>query len=595
MLSAVTLHKDEDQPHIYHLMIVKNVDVFHFKVIESETKTDIFAVCIRVWSTGRMSDKFAVSKEASSVACDICVGVKTPALKTCLKCEVSMCAEHLQTHLTSPVLKTHPLTKPVSLASSGQEVSRCSAHGKLVEYYCLDDRVLVCMSCAIEEGHRLHNMKTLQNAHKELTDNLRVKMKTLDKRQKESKGLESWYTVQRQGLENSVGQLIKTGSALRDLVLASVESSVYARLGALQTAQQAVSSALKEDDEFIFLQKFAGVHKALEEACMMDLRRGLESEMDRDNLIKEIRKHGQKIEEQVLRLVNQFLAFVDPENQQNPQDKGIPFSELTFDSKTLGPGMTLSEDLKTVFYSPASTNLTELNRLFRTIQQTQKYLTSHGNQSSIASQLAELSRALKQTHMSIDVQLHQPHSTLYYRQGLTASHQMQTIRCLQRNTTDLRWIVWLSDHFDWTIGICDENTTRGDYATVYGLKIKNEQLSSLQTEYRKNTEFMGKIKYYTAECQVLRKFHVTYPWKVEVIWDCTTQLLSFYSRSKPTNGFLLLKLKSEYMGHGLYPFITMEPKMCNPQNSAYRNQLIREQNVNNDNSYTRILCVLCNK
>lgn len=403
-----------------------------------------------------MSDKFAVSKEASSVTCDVCVGVKTLALKTCLQCEVSMCAEHLQTHLTSLVLKTHPVTKPVSLASSGQTVSRCSAHGKLLEYYCLDDRVLVCMSCAIEEGHRHHNMKTLQTAYKELTDNLRVKMKTLAERQKESKVLESWYMDQRQTLENCVGQLMKTGLALRDLVLASIESSVSARLGALQTAQQAVSSALKEEDECIFLQKFAEVHKSLDEACTVDLRQGLESETDRDNLIEEIRKHGQIIEEQVLRLVRQFLAFVDPENQQTPQDEAKSYSELTFDPKTLGLGMTLSEDHKTVFYYPASTNLTELNKLSTTLQQ---------------------------THISIGSQRNVPFSALRHSQGPTALNQNQTIRCLQSNTTDLRWIVWMSEHFDWTIGICDENTTRGDYTTVYGLKIKNKTLSSLETRF----------------------------------------------------------------------------------------------------------------
>lgn len=70
-------------------------------------------------------------KEALFVSCDLCVEVKTPALKTCLKCEVSMCAQHLQTHLTTPVLlQTHALTSPVQAGSTGQMASKCSAHGK---------------------------------------------------------------------------------------------------------------------------------------------------------------------------------------------------------------------------------------------------------------------------------------------------------------------------------------------------------------------------------------------------------------------------------------------------------------------------------
>lgn len=97
-----------------------------------------------------MSATHEVPEKPLFVSCDLCVEVKTPALKTCLKCEISMCAQHLQTHLTTPVLlQTHPLTNPVEPGSSSQMASKCSAHGKLVEYYYLDDRVLVGMSCDI--------------------------------------------------------------------------------------------------------------------------------------------------------------------------------------------------------------------------------------------------------------------------------------------------------------------------------------------------------------------------------------------------------------------------------------------------------------
>lgn len=36
----------------------------------------------------------------------------TSAVKTCLKCEVSMCKEHVKPHLELPVFQGHPLTEP---------------------------------------------------------------------------------------------------------------------------------------------------------------------------------------------------------------------------------------------------------------------------------------------------------------------------------------------------------------------------------------------------------------------------------------------------------------------------------------------------
>lgn len=37
----------------------------------------------------------------------------TYAVKTCLKCEVSMCSEHVKPHLELPAFRGHPLTEPV--------------------------------------------------------------------------------------------------------------------------------------------------------------------------------------------------------------------------------------------------------------------------------------------------------------------------------------------------------------------------------------------------------------------------------------------------------------------------------------------------
>lgn len=115
-----------------------------------------------------MADK--IQKDLQVILCDMCMEEdRKPAQKTCMKCEISMCVQHLQAHLTTPVLlQTHHLTEPMALCG----ITKCPQHGKLLEYYCLDDLTCVCVSCAIEDQHRLHNMKTFSTAHKELEEKL---------------------------------------------------------------------------------------------------------------------------------------------------------------------------------------------------------------------------------------------------------------------------------------------------------------------------------------------------------------------------------------------------------------------------------------
>lgn len=436
-----------------------------------------------------MAAKPEVPKKPLFVSCDLCVEVKTLALKTCLKCEISMCAQHLQTHLTTPVLlQTHPLTNPVKSGSSSQMASKCTAHGKLVEYYCLDDHVLVCMSCAIEEGHRLHNMKTLQTAYLELVDQLKEESEAPAQRQNQAKELERWHKYQIQTLEDCVRQLMETGLALKDLVFTSLQTSVSARLGTIQTAQQAISSALKKEDNFSFLQKFASVQKAIMDARIVDLKQGLESGPDRSKLIENIIKNGQIIKEQEDKLQEKFLAFADPEYYLFTQNEANIVSN----------------------YTEAYGLMKNNNNLF--------FFESRYEEESIRSEL--------QHHNSRDMQFNA------FPERIVRQHRSQVLK----------------------------------HSLGRGTRISSEKI-------------------------VPHEFQATHPWKIEVTWDCTSQLLNFYSRNKPTKGFLLCKLKTNNYSHRLYPFFTLEnitSTLQTRRNSRRENDLC----IATGNSYTEILCVL---
>ncbi|XP_031440432.1 tripartite motif-containing protein 29 isoform X1 [Clupea harengus] len=248
-----------------------------------------------------MSTAPEIKQEFQPVLCDMCLDKPMPALKTCLKCEISMCAQHLQAHLTTPVLlQTHPLTKPITPGGLSSGAVRCPEHGKLLEYYCLDDRTCVCVSCSIEDRHRLHNMKTLPSAHKVLVEKLREELKELPEREIQGEALKSWETEKRKALSVSSECLVKGVSALRDIGLTKVQSSVSARLGAIQAARQNIEAALSEEDAHLFLQRFAGVHEAVEKARAVDFIHGLEEEAEPGEVVAELLKNGHQAMEKTL-------------------------------------------------------------------------------------------------------------------------------------------------------------------------------------------------------------------------------------------------------------------------------------------------------
>ncbi|XP_068584264.1 tripartite motif-containing protein 16 [Cebidichthys violaceus] len=288
-----------------------------------------------------------LQKDPQVILCDMCIEEdRKPARKTCMKCEISMCVQHLQAHLTTPVLlQTHPLTEPMALCGT----TKCPQHGKLLEYYCLDDMTCVCVSCAIEDQHRLHNMKTFSTAHKELAEKLVAEQQAmLVKTDDENVSLEKWEKSEREKLGCSSVRLIEAVTSLQDIALTTVQSSVSARMVSIKTSKSSMQAAQKEKDTFRFLQMYSQVHQDVEKAKAVDLRKGLEPGRERDKLLQELRENGEKMVKQAGLFCGSLLSLVDPENHQKLTAAS---SDLIFDPQTFGPGMSMSKDKRKVFYS----------------------------------------------------------------------------------------------------------------------------------------------------------------------------------------------------------------------------------------------------
>ncbi|XP_034532264.1 tripartite motif-containing protein 16 isoform X1 [Notolabrus celidotus] len=367
-----------------------------------------------------MSDN--LHKKPQVVLCDMCTEEdRKPARKTCMKCEISMCVQHLQAHLTTPVLlQTHPLTEPIASADGGLVgTTKCPQHGKLLEYYCLDDLICVCVSCAIEDQHRLHNMKTFSTAHKELREKVTAEQQALQvKTDGENVGLEKWERSEREKLGSSSVRLIEAVTNMRDLALTSVQSSVSARMVSIKTSKSSLQAAKTEEDTFRFLQMYSQVHQDLEKAKAVNLSQGLEPGCDSDKLVQEIREKGEKMMEQASHFVGSLLTHVDPETHQ---ELSKARSDLFFEPQSLGQGVTLSKNNRTVFFSD------------------------------------------------------HPGKSILLIQGIRSS----TVPAFYK------WRISLSKDFDWAIGLCDKNYAKElKDGEIYGLCCKGNQLSSFMTEHQ---------------------------------------------------------------------------------------------------------------
>lgn len=104
--------------------------------------------------------------KADKSDCTYCTDATMSAVKRCLLCKSFLCDDHLSMHCSPPDYVLLEPTEPL-------EARKCSIHGKILEYFCIDDSCLICVSCCISEDHRGHCMKTLNEAAGKKKEKLR--------------------------------------------------------------------------------------------------------------------------------------------------------------------------------------------------------------------------------------------------------------------------------------------------------------------------------------------------------------------------------------------------------------------------------------
>ncbi|XP_061433972.1 E3 ubiquitin-protein ligase TRIM11-like [Lethenteron reissneri] len=149
----------------------------------------------------RVTETMVAAAGGVVVFCDHCPEGKTLAVKTCLKCEMSFCREHLAPHLERAKLKDHVLVSP----DVNPEERKCKRHKQELIFYCKQDVSLVCTVCAFTGEHRGHDVDTLEDEHKTRKGRVAEEMRAVEEDRKKA--------------EASVGQMKATHKDVQDCMV----------------------------------------------------------------------------------------------------------------------------------------------------------------------------------------------------------------------------------------------------------------------------------------------------------------------------------------------------------------------------------------
>ncbi|XP_075958486.1 finTRIM family, member 83 isoform X1 [Anarhichas minor] len=96
------------------------------------------------------------------IGCDICIGKKHKAVKSCLMCLASYCDKHLKPHYESNTFKRHKLVDEIGHLDR----QICPQHQKGLELFCRTDQMCICVLCTVKE-HKGHDMVSAEQERAE--------------------------------------------------------------------------------------------------------------------------------------------------------------------------------------------------------------------------------------------------------------------------------------------------------------------------------------------------------------------------------------------------------------------------------------------
>ncbi|XP_057699135.1 E3 ubiquitin/ISG15 ligase TRIM25 isoform X2 [Corythoichthys intestinalis] len=233
-------------------------------------------------TTQYLSGGMAESKTTTdaSVRCDTCMTAE--AVKTCLTCMASYCAEHLRPHRENPVFRVHQLTDCVD-----DLLERiCPDHHKLMELFCTQHDCLICTLC-FQQTHKSCDFISPEQQRAKQESSLRQKLDFVDKKLKKNEtvlsqmediklALKGSATTKKKAMANEYQQIRDMLAAEERAAMSVVDQELESsqtklrvlmkrfseNIDSLSTSKADIQSLLSQSQKIYFLQVSLNLPKA---------------------------------------------------------------------------------------------------------------------------------------------------------------------------------------------------------------------------------------------------------------------------------------------------------------------------------------------
>ncbi|KAK2897962.1 E3 ubiquitin/ISG15 ligase TRIM25-like [Channa argus] len=295
----------------------------------------------------------------TAILCDHCIDEQTQAVKTCLKCEVSLCSRHLQKHHEKELFKGHTMVEPMDILG----VKACHIHMCPLEYFCSNDMTSLCTSCISEGHHQNHDVLTLSVAEEEMKRGLESRIKVVSGKLQMTESLLQ-KASEEQAASEAIGDkllgkaviVVDSMAALMDgykerlHVLQDEEKNQRKKIWELelnalrdqqqqlQEVQQSATQVLNETDPCLFMHRFRMIEQKLGDGVTCSIPSLVPSNAPLDIKNLQAGLKTQDFYSEMTRLLHSLHILLNP-------------LDLSFNLCTAHPSLILSNDLRTVKYS----------------------------------------------------------------------------------------------------------------------------------------------------------------------------------------------------------------------------------------------------
>ncbi|XP_070766433.1 E3 ubiquitin/ISG15 ligase TRIM25-like [Enoplosus armatus] len=305
--------------------------------------------------------------ESVEVFCDHCIDEHSLAVKTCLKCEVSLCSRHLQRHQEKESFRAHTIVAPLNEPG----MKGCAIHRRPLEYFCSNDMTLLCTTCFIEGHHQNHDILTFNVAEEEMRRALERHSKVVSARLQMTESLLQ-KTAEEQGTSEAIGdKLVNKAVTLMDGMAALMDryrerlhalweeergqrrkswqfglSALEEEQQQLLEAQRTATNALNETDTCTFIHRFMLIERKLREVLTGGVSSKIPSKAPLNTKRLQAGLKTQDFRSEMNRLLDSLHILLNP-------------LDLTFNLCTAHHSLIVSNDLRTVKYSPTKQHYAE--------------------------------------------------------------------------------------------------------------------------------------------------------------------------------------------------------------------------------------------